>query len=78
MAATPHLSTLALSVPTVMMPVPQFSTSVVRRELSRLDISRGAGSDDIHSWMVRWSADFLAEPMSMLLANSLKTVVVPG
>ncbi len=29
------------------------------------------------SQMVRWLADFLAEPLSTLFANSLTTVVVP-
>ncbi len=53
--------TPTLSVPTVVMPVPQFSIPVVLRELSNLDISNRAGPDDIHPQMVRWFADFLAE-----------------
>ncbi len=60
------------------MPVPQFSIPVVHRELSPLDISKGAGPDDIHPQMVRWLADFLAEPLSKLFANSLTTAVVPA
>ncbi len=66
-----------LPVPTVVMPVPQLSISVVHRELSSLDISKGAGPDDINPQMVRWLAEFLAEPLSKLFANSLTTAVVP-
>ncbi len=69
---TPNLPVL-----TVVMPVPQFSIPVVHRELSSLDISKGAGPDDIHPQMVRWLANFLAEPLSKLFANSLTTAVVP-
>ncbi len=47
-------------VPTVVMPVPQFSIPVVHRELSNLDMTKEAGPDDIHRQMVRWRADFLA------------------
>ncbi len=47
-----------LPVPTVVMPVPQFSIPVVHRELSSLDISKGGGPDDIHPLMVRRLADF--------------------
>ncbi len=65
-----------LSFPTVVMPVPQFLTPVVHRELSSLDISKGAGPDDIHPQMVRRLADFLAEPLSRLFVNSLTTVMV--
>ncbi len=54
-----------------------FSIPVVRRELSSLDVSKGAGPHDIHPQMVRWLADFLAEPLSKLFANSLTTAVVP-
>ncbi len=50
----------------------------MRRELSILDISKGAGPDNIHSQVVRWSADFLAEPLDKLLANPLKTAAVPS
>ncbi len=60
--------TPTLPVPTVVMPVPQFSIPVVHRELSSLDISQGAGPDDIHPQMVRWLADFLAETLSKLSA----------
>ncbi len=63
--------------PTVVMPVPQFSISVVHRELSSLDITTGAGPDDIHPQMVRWLADFFSEPLSKLFANSQTTAVVP-
>ncbi len=70
-------TTPTLPVPTVVMPVPQFSIPVVHRELSSLDISKAAGPDDIHRQMVRWLADFLAEPLSKLFANSLTTAVVP-
>ncbi len=59
------------------MPVPQFSIHAVHKELSSLDISKGAGPDDIHKQMVRWLADFLADPLSKLFANSLTTAVVP-
>ncbi len=59
------------------MPVPQFSIPVVHRELSSLDISKGVGPDEIHPQMVRWLADFLAEPLSKLFANSQTTAVVP-
>ncbi len=62
----------------VVMPVPQFSTPVSHRELSSLDISKGADPDDIHLQMVHWIADFLAEPLSTLFANSLTTAVVPN
>ncbi len=48
----------ARPIPTVVMPVPQFSILVVHRELSSHDISKGAGSDDIHPQIVRWLADF--------------------
>ncbi len=34
------------------MPVPQFSIPVVYRELSSLDISKGASPDDIHPQIV--------------------------
>ncbi len=68
--------TPTLPVPTFVMPVLQFSIPVVQRELSSLDSSKGAGPDDIQSQMVRWSADFLAEPLSKLFANSLTTAVV--
>ncbi len=54
--------TPTLPVPTVVMPVPQFSFTVVHRELSSLDISKGVGPDDIHPQLVRWRADFLAYP----------------
>ncbi len=47
-----------LPVPTVVMPAPLFSIPVVHRELSRLDISEGAGPDDIHTQMVRCLAEF--------------------
>ncbi len=40
--------TPTLPVPSVVMPVPQFSIPVVHRELSSLDISKGAGLDDIY------------------------------
>ncbi len=50
--------TPALPVPTVVMPVSQFSIPVVHRELSSLDISKGAGPNDIHPQVVRWIADF--------------------
>ncbi len=33
------------------------------------------GPDDIHTQMVRWLADFLAEPLSKLFTNSLNTAV---
>ncbi len=35
--------TLTLPVPMVLIPVPQFSISVVHKELSSLDNSKGAG-----------------------------------
>ncbi len=54
--------TPTLPVPTVVMPVPQFSIPVVHRELSSLDMSKGAGPDDIHPQMVRWLADFWLNP----------------
>ncbi len=69
--------TPTLPVPTVVMPVPQFSIAVVHRQLSSLDISKGTGPDDIHPQTARWLADFLAEPLSKLFANSLTTAVVP-
>ncbi len=69
--------TPTLPVPTVVMPEPQFSIPIVHRQLSSLDISKGAGPDDIHAQMVRWLADFLAEPLSKLFTNSLTTAVVP-
>ncbi len=37
--------------------------------ISNIHISKGAGPDDIHSQMVRWLADFLAEPLSKLFAK---------
>ncbi len=40
-------------------------------------MSKAAGPDDIQLLMVRWPADFLAEPLSKLLANSFSTDVVP-
>ncbi len=43
----------ALPIPTAIMPVLQLKTLVVYRELSSLDISKGAGPDDIHPQMVR-------------------------
>ncbi len=55
--------TPTLPIPTVVMPVTQFSIPFVHRELWSLDISKGAGPD-IHPQMVRWLADFLAEPLS--------------
>ncbi len=69
--------TLTLPFSTVVLPVPQFSIPVVHRALSSLNISKGAGHDDIHPQMVRWLADFLAESLSKLFANSLTTAVVP-
>ncbi len=57
------------------MPVPHFSILIVHGELSRLDISKEAGADDIYLDMIRWLADILAEPMSKLCANSLATAV---
>ncbi len=45
--------TLTLPVPTVVRPVPQVPIPVVLGELSSLDISKGAGPDDIHPQMVR-------------------------
>ncbi len=56
-----------LPVPTVVMPVPLLSSP---------DMSKGAGPDEIHPQVVRWLADFLAEPFSKLFANSLTTAVV--
>ncbi len=69
--------TPTLNVPAVVMPVPQFSIPVVHGELSSLDISKGAGPDDIHPRMVRWLANFLAELLSNLFANSIITAVIP-
>ncbi len=66
-------TTPTLPVATVVMPVPQFSIPVVHRELSSLDISKGAGPYDIHPQMVPWLAGFLAEALSKLFANSLTT-----
>ncbi len=43
-----------LPVPTVVIQVPKFSIRVVHRELSSLDISKGAGPDGIHPQMVGW------------------------
>ncbi len=63
--------TPTLPVPTGVMPL------VVHIDLSNLDISKGAGPDDIRPQMVRWLADFLAEPLSKLFANALTTAVVP-
>ncbi len=60
-----------MTVPTVVMPVPQFSILVVHRDLSSLDISKGVGPDEIHPQMVRWLADVL----SKLFANSLTRAV---
>ncbi len=54
--------TPTLPVPTVLMPVPQFSITVVQRELSSLDISKGAGPDDNHPQIVAWLADFWLDP----------------
>ncbi len=59
------------------MPVPQFSTPVVHKEFSSLDTSKGAGPDDIHPQILRWLADFLAEPLSKLFPNSITTAMVP-
>ncbi len=70
-------STPTLPVPTAVMPMPQFLVPVVHRELSSLNISKGAGPDDTHPQMVLWLADFLAEPLSKLFANSLTTAVIP-
>ncbi len=56
------MPTPTLPVPTVVKPVPLFSIPVVQRELSSLDILKGAGPDNIDPQMVRWLADFLAEP----------------
>ncbi len=55
----------------------KLSIPVVRRELSSLDVTKGAGPHDILPQMVRWLADFLAEPLSKLFANALSTAVVP-
>ncbi len=55
---------LVMPVPTVVKPVRQCSIPVVHRELSSLDISKGAGPDEIHPQMVRCLAYFLAEPLS--------------
>ncbi len=52
------LKNLYSSIPTVVMPEPQFSIPVVHRELSSLDISKGAGPDGIHLQMARWLTDF--------------------
>ncbi len=48
--------TPTLLFPTVVMPVLQFSIPVVQRELSSLDISKGAGPDDIPR---RWYAGLM-------------------
>ncbi len=56
------------------MPMPEFSIPVVHTELSSLDISNGGGPDEIHPCLL---ADFLAEPLSKLFANSLTMAVVP-
>ncbi len=66
-----------MPIQTVVMPVQLLSLPVEHRELSILDIPKGTGPDDIHPQMVRWVADFLAEPLSKLFANSLTTAVVP-
>ncbi len=48
----------ATSLPTVVKPVPQFSTPVVHRELSSLDISKETDRAAIRPRMVRRLADF--------------------
>ncbi len=52
-----------MPVSTVVMPAPQFLIPVVHRGLSSLDISKGAGPDEIHPQMVLWRADIFAEPL---------------
>ncbi len=51
---------LVMPVPTVVKPVRQCSIPVVHRELASLDISKGAGPDEIHPQMVRWLAAIFA------------------
>ncbi len=59
--------TPTLTVPTAVMPLPQISTLSVHKELSSLNISNGAGPDEIHPQIFAWLADFLAEPLFKLL-----------
>ncbi len=49
----------------------------VHRELTGVDISKGAGREAIQPHVPRWIADCLPEPWSILFANSLSAVVVP-
>ncbi len=56
------------------MPLPQFSTPVVRREHKK---GKDVDPDDIHQQMVRWLADFLTEPLSKVFDIFLTTAVVP-
>ncbi len=49
--------------PTFVILLPELSIPVVHRELSSLDISKRAAPDAIHSKVVPWLADFLADPL---------------
>ncbi len=55
---------LVMPVPTVVKSVRQCSIPVVHRELASLDISKGAGPDEIHPQMIRWLAAIFAKPLS--------------
>ncbi len=62
----------SLPEPSAIMNAPHLSQVAVHTELSTLDTAKSPGPDQLHPFMLRILADFLAEHISTLFNNSLQ------
>ncbi len=61
----------SLPEPSTIMNAPHFTPAAVQKELHTLDAAKGSGPDNLHPFMLRILADFLAEPITTLYNKSL-------